>query len=257
MKLRKVISILSILAIGLAAATIARGDESVQVESAKVSPTKLPKKSLKPIQLTNLITTSSLASTGNQPPSATRTILDLPKQVKANTSAAKTCKVSQAVLASSTNVDAATQACGKKSLVTKGGSASHAQITVGPANPPTIIDVDVAGYNAKGDKLYIYAKPTGNFSSIGATILTGKLLAAKKVKNRPSTSTGLSAYKQSLDVSIPPVAAGAISSFKVTIAKSKFLQAKCSSKNMQFQATTSFTNHDPVSDTSIVKCKKK
>lgn len=254
---RKIISVLAILAVSLFAATIARGDESVQVESAKVSPSKLPKKNYKPIQLTNLITTSSLPPT-NQPPSATRTILDLPKQAKVDTSAAKTCKVSQAILASATSVDSATQACGKKSLVTKGGKASHAQITVGaPSGPPTIIDVDVAGYNAKGDQLYIYAKPTAPFSAIGATILTGKLMAAKKVKNRPSTSSGLSEYKEALDVSIPPVAAGAISSFKVTIKESKFLQAKCSSKKMQFQATTSFSNHDPVSDVDTFKCKVK
>ena len=78
-----------------------------------------------------------------------------------------------------------------------------------------MIDVDVVAFNAKGKSLYLYSKPTGAFQGIAASILVGKLKNSKAGK----------AYDKALDVSIPPLAAGAISFFKVTIPKSKYVQA--------------------------------
>ncbi len=63
-----------------------------------------------------------------------------------------------------------------------------------------------------------------------ASVLIGKLKKSHAGKQ----------YGQALDVTIPPLAAGAISVFKVTIPKSKYVQAKCKSKKIPVQATTYF-----------------
>ncbi len=60
-------------------------------------------------------------------------------------------------------------------------------------------------------------------------------------------------------MTIPPLAAGAISSFKVTIPKSKYVQARCKSKKTTIAATSYFsTGSIPKStDDYTVKCKQK
>ena len=69
------------------------------------------------------------------------------------------------------------------------------------------------------------------FAGIPASILVGKLKKSKSGKK----------YGKALDVTIPPLAAGAISFFEVTIKKSKYIQARCKSKKMYFQARRSST----------------
>ncbi len=58
-------------------------------------------------------------------------------------------------------------------------------------------------------------------------------------------------------MTIPPLAAGAISFFEVTVKKSKYIQAKCKPKKMTFQATTFFADAPKSSDTHTIKCKPK
>ena len=236
----------------------AMADESVQKEQAKVKPGKLPKKGTKPIKLINTITTNDVPGTF-QPPKATRTILDLPKQIKVNTKAAKYCKTDAAGLGSQPTVADAKRACGKKSQVSI-DSGSSAEVRVGGVGGATVIPVDVAAFNEKGKKLLLYSKPTGAFQGIAASILVGKLKKFNQVKGRPAAAKkGSKSYKYSLDVSIPPLAAGAISFFKVTIKSGKYLSAKCKPKKMKFQAT-SFFNDGPnatVTDKDVQKCKPK
>ena len=91
-----------------------------------------------------------------------------------------------------------------------------------------------------------------------ASILVGKLLKSTKVKNRPAEASNLKPYKESLDVTIPPLAAGAISFFEVTIPKSaNYVLANCKSKKMQWQATTYFTDGSTTTDTTTRNCKRK
>ena len=229
----------------LCASGFAVADESVQTEQAKVKPGKLPKKGNKNVKLINTITTADAPGTF-QPPKATRTILDLPKQIKVNTKSAKYCKTDADGLNSAATVSDAKKACGTKSQVSS-DKGSSAQVRVGSAVGATTIDVDVVAFNEKGKKLLLYSKPTGAFSGIAASILVGKL--------KKSKSGG--AYKQALDVSIPPLAAGAISFFEVTINKRGYLKAKCKPKKMKFQATTFFEGGSKTSDTDVQKCKVK
>jgi hypothetical protein len=176
-----------------------------------------------------------------------------------NTGGIKKCKTTAAGLQAAATTDDAIKACGKKSLVTK-ASGSEAEVTVsqGAGAAPLILDVEVSGFNEDGKKLLLFAKPTGAAAGIPASILVGKLKKFAKVKGRPAGTTNGKPYKESLDVSIPPLAAGAISLFKVTIPKSaKYVKAKCKPKKMRFQATTFFTDGTNTADTTIHKCKPK
>ena len=256
--MRKYIVLIAVGAIALASASFAVAGEETQTETASITPAKLSKKKPQSISFTNTIATASEASTG-QPKSATRTILDLPKQFKVNPKSMPTCKSDATGLANAPTTSAAIAACGKGSQVTDPHGTS-AQVTVGrgPGNAPGYIDVEVTGFNAKGNVLLLYAKPTGAASGLPATILTGQLKSYDQVKGRPADAkANKSASKQSLDVVIPPIAAGAISNFEVTIAKSSYIKAKCSPSTMTVQATSMFTDGSHTVDSDTIQCKPK
>ena len=255
MKRLVALAVAGALTLGLAG--LATADESVQTEEATVKPNKIKKKSHQNVTLINTITTFDDPALG-QPKSAVRTILDLPKQMKFNTGGVKTCKTNEAGLEAAPTTSDAIKACGKKSLVTD-AKGSEAQVTVSQgAAAPLILDVEVSGFNEDGKKLLLYSKPVGSAAGIPASILLGKLKKFNKVNGRPAGATNGKPYKESLDVTIPPLAAGAISLFKVTIPKSaKYVKAKCKPKKMEFRATTFFSDGTDTFDTTTHKCKQK
>ncbi len=236
----------AMLAIGLSG--LAGADESVQVERAKVKPKKLPKRGHKNIKLINTIVTRNEPGKG-QPKSATRTVLDLPKQLKIHNKSVAYCKGTPTELQFASTRAEARKVCGRRSQVSKDGGSS-AKVTVAnamdPSNP-TIIDVDVTAFNAKHKKMLLWSKPTGPAQGIPASILVGKLKRSKAGR----------AYRKALDVKVPKLDAGAISYFKVTVKKGRYLQAKCKPKRMKFQAKTFFDDGTTTTDTDTVKCKPK
>ena len=254
--MRKYIAGVVVVALAFGGVSLATADESVQTEVGLVKPRKLSNSKHQKVKFTNIITTFNQASTG-QPPSATRTILDLPKQFKINTNAVNKCRTDAAGLQAAAVTKEAIRACGKRSLVTD-LSASSAQVTVAVAgSPPLVIDVEVSGFNENGKKLLLYTKPVGAASGIPASILVGKLKKFSKVGGRPP-GTASGGFKQSLDVAIPPLAAGAISLFEVTLFKSSgYIKAKCKPRRMKFQATTFFSNASPAADGFSFGCKPK
>ena len=54
---------------------------------------------------------------------------------------------------------------------------------------------------------------------------------------------GPKGYGNQLDVTIPPLLAGAISRFTTTVKNGKYVQARCKTKNEKWQATTMYNNH--------------
>lgn len=250
--MRKILALVVMGAFVFGMASIATAGEETQTEEFTVKPKKLSKKKPQNIQFVNTIVTKPIPGT-NQPPKGERTVVDFPKQFKFNNDKWPYCKTDEAGLQNAATTAEAKQACGPKSQVSS-DAGSSARVTIGnPTGAPTTINVDVIAFNEKGDKLYLYSKPTGVFSGIAASILVGKLKDTGKVKlNRPDGP-----FKQSLDVTIPPLSAGAISFFEVTIPKSKYVQAKCKPKKMVAQATTVFTDAPTSSDSHKVKCKPK
>ncbi len=169
------------------ASGFAVADESVQKEQAKVKPGKLPKKGRKKIKLINTITTFDAPGTF-QPQKAKRTILDLPKQIKVNTKAAKYCKTDERTCgrphASQPRRSLRQEVAG---LIDSGSSA---QVRVGSAVGATVIPVDVVAFNEKGKKLLLYSKPTGTFQAFPARSCrqAEEVEVGQGLRGRPLTS---------------------------------------------------------------------
>jgi len=245
------------LASSLAFTSIAQADD-IQSLTAKLTPQKLDKKKYKPAKIYIEILTGDNTSdpvAPEQPPSATRTKVNFPSNMKFDTKAAPKCKVSADAL-DSTSTDTATDMCGKKSIVSVGSgeptSAGHstgtsAWVTIDQPGPGTTLElpVVVTAFNGKAkNSLYLHAR--ANLLGV-TTVLVGK------IKDGPK------GFGKQLDVTIPPLALGAITRFTTTVDHGKYVQARCKNKNMKFQAITTFSNYTPatVTDDFESKCKQK
>ena len=246
------LAIAGAMAIGLV--SFASADEEVQTVEASISPKKLDKKKFKPVTLVTDVTTFPDREADpnlDQPPSANQTLVDFPKNMKFDTGAVPNCKVDAAGL-EGTSTEEAKEACGPKSQVSvDGDSFAHVTFDTQPDAPGGLIlsaDVDVTAFNGKKkDTIYLHAKPTGSASGLEPSILTGKL------KDSPEGKP----YGKRLDVTIPPLATGAIDDFVVKVKAGKYVQARCKSKTNVFQATTNYDNHEQTVDTFETKCKQK
>lgn len=250
--------------IALACLNVAAAGADVQSVNAKLTPKKLSKKKFKPATIAITVETQNNDQAGdsppnfqNQPPAATRTIVDFPKNMKFNTSAAPHCKVSDAALANTTT-EVATDLCGKKSIVSVGETLgpnfpqkTGAVQRVGGAVGFTDYDVVVTAFNGqKKNTLFLHAR-------VQALPITAVLVGKIKKNSGASLSNG-----PSLDVSVPVLAAGGIKTFKTTVKHGKYVQARCKQKNMTFGARSTYnsgpnTDHTPTKATFKAKCKQK
>ena len=81
------------------------------------------------------------------------------------------------------------------------------------------------------------------------TVLVGKLKTGKKAPK---------GYGSQLDVTIPPLLAGAITRFTTTVKNGKYVQARCKTKNEKWQAI--HVSHEPrrqTTDDYTSTCKQK
>ncbi len=248
----------------LACLNVAVAGADVQSVNAKLTPKKLSKKKFKPATIAITVETQNNDQAGdsppnfqNQPPAATRTIVDFPKNMKFNTSAAPHCKVSDAALANTTT-EVATDLCGKKSIVSVGETLgpgfpqkTGAVQRVGAAVGFTDYDVVVTAFNGqKKNTLFLHAR-------VQALPITAVLVGKIKKNSGASLSNG-----PSLDVTVPVLAAGGIKTFKTTVKHGKYVQARCKQKNMTFGARSTYnsgpnTDHTPTKATFKTKCKQK
>ena len=248
----------------LACLNVAVAGADVQSINAKLTPKKLSKKKYKPATIAIAIETQNNDQAGdsppefqNQPPAATRTIVDFPKNMKFDTSAAPHCKVSDAALANTTT-EQATNLCGKKSIVSVSENVgpgfpkkTGAVQRVGGAVGFTDYDVVVTAFNGqKKNTLFLHAR-------VQALPITAVLVGKLTKNQKASLSNG-----PSLDVTVPVLAAGGIKTFKTTVKHGKYVQARCKQKNMTFGARSTYnsgpnTDHTPTKATTKSKCKQK
>jgi hypothetical protein len=216
---------------------------------ANLKPTKLDKKKFKPATIfVDIITTTDKDVNPNldQPPSANRTIVDFPKNAKFDTKAVPKCKGTEAQL-QGTTTDQAKQICGNKSIVSVAkGTHAHVTIDSNPTLPNSTtfpVPVVVTAFNGeKPNTLFLHARA----DSVNTTsVLVGKL----KKSSSP--------YATKLDVTIPPLALGAIDDFTTTVKNGKYVQARCKSKKNPFRATSFYDNHPKTVATTTSKCKQK
>ncbi len=254
--------------VALVCVNVATAGADIQSIDAKLTPSKLSKKTYKPATIAITIETQnndeagdSTANFQNQPPAATRTIVDFPSNMKFDTNAVPHCKVDADAI-NGISTDSAIAACGKKSIVSVSeGPPSGATFwepkktgavqRIGSALSWTDYSFVVTAFNGKA-KNTIYLHAAGTLLPV-QTVLVGKLTGNKSA----SLSNG-----PSLDVTVPVLAAGGIKTFKTTVKNGKYVQARCKQKNMTFGARSTFdsganTDHTPTEDTTTQKCKQK
>jgi len=236
--------------------------DDIQSITANLTPAKRDKKKFKPAQIYVEILTQPNAddpTNPEQPPSATNTKVNFPSNAKFDPTAVPRCKGSEADLANTTT-DQAKDVCGTKSIVSKSSgqapvgpeheTGTSAWVTVDlPGDNTTLgVPVVVTAFNGTNkNTLYLHSRAD---SVNNTTVLVGKLKTGKKAPK---------GYGSQLDVTIPPLLAGAIARFTTTVKNGKYVQARCKTKSEKWQAITTFTNFTPsvVSDDYTSSCKQK
>lgn len=233
--------------VALAVTSVASAQDIQTIEST-VKPTKLDKKKFKPVTLFVDVETANNdeSTTFTQPPKATNTKVDFPKNLKFDTKAVPNCLVTDAQI---TNQPAsvAKDLCGPKSQVSVDGPGTQGVVTIdftpNVADTATELTTSIIAFNGnQPNTIYLHTDPAGIPTK---PVLTGKLGKAP---------TG---YGDRLDVTIPPLAAGAISSFKTTVKNGKYIQANCKKTAPKFQVSSVYTDHTPTSSTFTGKCTQK
>lgn len=237
--MRKYLALALAGALAFGVVTFATADESIQTIETKITPKKLDKKKFKGVKLFTDVETFSANET-EQPPKAYRTVVDFAKNMRFNTKAAPNCKVNEAGL-ENTSTEQAKQACGKKSIVSLKGS--KAEVIIDTGTGVTKLPILVTAFNGK-KKNTIYLHSRAQTVPI-TSVLVGKLKKSK------------APYGKKLDVTIPPLAAGAISNFEVVVKKGTYVQARCKSKTNKFRATTFYHDHPKTVDEFTSKCTQK
>lgn len=242
MKKLMALALAGVMAFAAVSVAVGADKQTQQTLDAKLTPTKLSKKKFKAAKIFVDIETgiNDEDPGSNQPPSANRTQVDFPKNMKFDTGAVPRCDVPASQL-ETTTTEEATAKCGKDSVVSV--DPTSAQVQIGSPSGPIPLDAVVTAFNGnKKNTLYLhsYVAAFGN-----TTILPGKLKKGPK------------GFGKTLDVTVPELDAGAISKFITTVKAGKFVQARCKSKMNKFQARTSYDNHKSTTATDSAKCKRK
>ena len=257
---KSLIAAVAVIVAALAVPAIGQADP-IQSITANLTPAKRSKTKFKPAQIYVEILTgpnSSAATNPEQPPSATNTKVNFPKNAKFDPTAVPRCKGTEAQL-QNTTTEQAKGICGSKSIVSKGSklptgpeseTGTSAWVTVDlPGNDTTLgVPVVVTAFNGTNkNTLYLHSRAD---SVNNTSVLVGKLKTGKKAPK---------GYGSQLDVTIPPLLAGAIARFTTTVKAGKYVQARCKAKNEKWRAITTFENFTSptVTDDYTSKCKQK
>ena len=237
----------------LAIAALTQADEPIQTLDATISPTKLDKTKFKSAELGIDIRTkpnSSAQTNQDQPPNASRTVVDFPKNLKIDTSAVAPCNGTPDQL-EGTSTQTAIDICGKKSIISVPEKTSaHVTADINPAvadpNATFAIPVVLTAFNGSKPNTLIFHNRADSVNT--TTILNEKLQKSKDKQ-----------YGTSLITNIPPVTAGGVDDFMVTIKKGTIVSARCKSKSSQFRITSTFPDLDPptVTSTTNSSCTQK
>jgi hypothetical protein len=121
------------------------------------------------------------------------------------------------------------------------GTSAWVTVDFGPVTGQVPVQVTAMNGNKKKTLfLHSYAPSANNTS-----VLVGKLKKGPK------------GYGDQLDVTIPPLLAGAISRFTTTVKAGKYVQARCKTKSEKWQAITKYNNHADTTDDYTSTCKQK
>ncbi len=250
--LRLTVAAIAGLILALAMPSVAQADP-IQSITAKLKPTKLPKKRYRPAQIRVEIITG-LNSTDPvhplQPPSAFRTKVNFPRNMRFDTRKVPRCKGTEAEL-QNTSTKRAIRICKRKSIVSKGsGLPTGPEPAIGTSAWVTIdlgvsvgVPVVLTAFNGeRKNQIFLHAR---------ADSVNNTSLLVGRIKKGPK------GFGKTLNVKIPPLLAGAITRFTATVQNGKYVQARCRNKRMRFQAITRFTNHPTAKDDFHQRCKRR
>jgi hypothetical protein len=188
-----------------------------------------------------------------QPPSAFNTKVNFPANAKFDYKAVDQCEATEEQL-QNTTTSQAVDLCGGKSVVSVGSkvpdgpeseTGTSAWVTVDlPGVGTTLgVPVQVTAFNGNKPKtLFLHSRADAVNNT---SVLVGKL------------KDGPKGFGDQLDVTIPPLLAGAISRFTTTVKSGKYVQARCKNKNENWQAITKYENHPTTTGDFTSKCKQK
>jgi hypothetical protein len=252
-----------VVALGLAAAVTATGIAVAGTTGAdlndasvvsKVTPSKLSKKKLKPINVL-LGVVNSPDSAGNEDANAASERIAWSKNIKVNLNAAPKCN---ADLPNGVDLATAKTLCGGANrIIGKGTATVHApgaaaQCGANPANPPCkIADQTVTVFNGGGANpgpgaLQLHTE--GDLGGLSPTV-DGRIVAANNSEKRQG-------FGQALSVPNAPVTGTIkITSFNAKISKSSGVaKAKCAPKKFKVKRTVTYTDDSSESATKSQNC---
>lgn len=225
----------------------AQASADVQTITASIKPIKLDNRKFTPVSTsTDIVTAVDRVADPNadQPPSQTRTRIDLPKNLRFDFDAIPHCKTSARGLDGTTTAQAIA-ACGKKSKTTdSSGTSAHLVIDndiFGPFSSTQTYDVDVTGFNAREPKtIYLHTRVDELSSTI---VIVGKFKPGPK------------GYGSTLEIDAPPLALGALDDFQTEFTRSPGLLGRCKSKVNRFRVRTDYSNHASSVAETTAPCK--
>jgi len=209
-----------IVATGLAAALGTAGiafadgaSENTETVTGKVAPSKLDKKTAKPVDMTTTVaTTTTHAVPGQQNPE--KQLIEFGKNIKFDTTKAATCSANLA----GTTTDQAKAMCPSKSII--GTGSASADLGQGPQQ---VTDTQVTVFNGPAKNQIRLHAFTPELGSANTQVVEGSIIKA------PSGGK----YGQALNVADAPDLAGdqfMLTKFDATISKSsKVVTARCKS----------------------------
>lgn len=240
------------LALAVSGAAVGAAGDAVQTIDAKVSPKKLPRADLAPVELEVTTETYYEGADGGEegtriPPKTTKAKIFLADNLDFNTAAAKRCTADISTM----SADEARAACKKAQVGT--GSATAA-LPLGPGGARVNLEAVVTAFNGKpasGKSTRAAGLPTILLHAyIGAvdttTVLTGVLRNAR------------GDFGHRLDVDVPALAggAGAIRDFNVAVKRADYVQGTCPPKDrtMHFKGVFVTSDAGKLTATDEEKC---
>lgn len=237
---------------GMAMAGTAQADPIQSLET-KISQTKLDKKKPKSVGLfVDIITqrNSGASSNSDQPPNASKSVVDFPKNISVDTEGYPKCQGTAEEL-QNTTAEQAVEICGAKSVISD-PKGSQGELTV-DSNPVVadgnafVVDISITAFNGPGkDELIFHTRA----DAVNNTTILEEQFEKSKAGNQ---------YGTALITNIPPILAGAPNDFRVTIKPNTIISAVCKTKKNPFNLTSTFIDYTPsvVSDTTETTCTQK
>jgi hypothetical protein len=237
--------------VAIAGPTVAGKDGNTQSIESLIAPKQLSKTAFTPGSLTVTTKTATTTAANGVPSPAVHAVIDFDKNAKLFTKGIPTCDPAKLQNTSTANAEFA---CGKAKI---GSGTASALLPVGEKVYPVAQTVTAFNGVPQG------GKPVVILHTYGTTPVQTTLVLVGTVSNFNKEG-----YGPRLDLEIPLIAggAGALTEFKVTIAKKykfkgkqqSFISAKCpNSKKLKARAAFTYKDGESLTALATQSCKQK